>query len=109
MKISELLTYATPNKEWTLFGEPITAEEYEEALTWYSTGDAPTWQELKAAEPAIEAEVARKAVEDQRRAAYQTESDPLFFGWQRGDNTEQEWLDAVQAVKDAYPYPEVTE
>jgi hypothetical protein len=29
-------------------------------------------------------------------------------GWQRGDNTEQEWLDAVQAVKDAYPYPEVT-
>jgi hypothetical protein len=50
----------------------------------------------------------RKAVEDQRRAAYQTQSDPLFFGWQRGDNTEQEWLDAVQAVKDAYPYPEVT-
>ena len=51
----------------------------------------------------------RKAVEDQRRAAYQTESDPLFFGWQRGDNTEQEWLDAVEAVKQAHPYPEVTE
>jgi hypothetical protein len=50
----------------------------------------------------------RKAVEDQRRAAYQTESDPLFFGWQRGDNTEQEWLDAVEAVKQAHPYPEVT-
>jgi hypothetical protein len=49
-----------------------------------------------------------KLVKDSRRAAYQTESDPLFFGWQRGDNTEQEWLDAVQAVKDAYPYPEVT-
>jgi hypothetical protein len=50
----------------------------------------------------------RKAVEDARRAAYQTESDPLFFGWQRGDNTEQEWLDAVEAVKQAHPYPEVT-
>jgi hypothetical protein len=26
--------------------------------------------------------------------------------YQRGDATEQEWLDAVQAVKDAHPYPE---
>lgn len=108
MKISDLLLYVAPGKEWTLVGEPTTAEEYEETLTWHSPGDAPAWEELKAAEPTIEAEVARKAVEDQRRAAYQTESDPLFFGWQRGDNTEQEWLDAVQAVKDAYPYPEVT-
>lgn len=41
-----------------------------------------------------------------RREAYQREADPLFFGWQRGDNTKQEWLDAVQAVKDANPYPE---
>lgn len=45
-------------------------------------------------------------VVNERRACYQRDSDPLFFGWQRGDNTEQEWLDAVQAVKDAYPYPE---
>lgn len=41
-----------------------------------------------------------------RRDNYQRISDPLFFGWQRGDNTEQEWLDAVQAIKDAHPYPE---
>jgi hypothetical protein len=45
-------------------------------------------------------------VEAARRQAYQTDSDPLFFGWQRGENTEQDWLDAVQAVKDAHPYPE---
>lgn len=49
----------------------------------------------------------RKAVEDIRRAQYQMLADPLFFGWQRGDNTEQEWLDAVQSVKDANPYPEL--
>jgi len=30
----------------------------------------------------------------------------LFFEYQRGEATEQEWLDAVQAVKDAHPYPE---
>lgn len=47
----------------------------------------------------------RAAVEEVRRQSYIISADPLFFGWQRGDNTEQEWLDAVQAVKDANPYP----
>ena len=66
-------------------------------------------QKAERAKWAVEAlDEERRRIEQQRRAAYQTESDPLFFGWQRGDNTEQEWLDAVQAVKDAYPYPEVT-
>lgn len=45
------------------------------------------------------------AAEQARRLAYSQTADPLFFGWQRGENTEQEWLDAVQAVKDSYPYP----
>jgi hypothetical protein len=44
-------------------------------------------------------------VEAARLLAYQQHSDPLFFAWQRGEATEQEWLDAVQAVKDAHPYP----
>ena len=41
-----------------------------------------------------------------RRANYSVDSDPVFFEWQRGDATEQDWLDAVQAVKDRFPYPE---
>jgi len=45
------------------------------------------------------------AVDNARRAAYETESDPLFFEWQRGEGTEQAWLDAVAAVKAANPYP----
>lgn len=49
----------------------------------------------------------REEVEQARLIAYQKDADPLFFQWQRGDATEQEWLDAVQAVKDAHPYPEV--
>jgi len=46
-------------------------------------------------------------VEAQRLLAYRLTADPLFFQWQRGEATEQDWLDAVQAVKDAHPYPEV--
>jgi DsbC/DsbD-like thiol-disulfide interchange protein len=56
------------------------------------------YQRLLADEP-------RKQVEADRKAAYTIESDPIFFQYQRGDATEQEWLDAVEAVKAKYPYP----
>lgn len=69
---------------------PLTADEIAEREAW------------AAAQP----ERDRLAVQQARQAAYQATADPLFFGYQRGDNTEQEWLDAVQAVKDQHPYPE---
>lgn len=40
-----------------------------------------------------------------RQFYYQRDTDPIFMQYQRGEATEQEWLDAVQAVKDANPYP----
>jgi hypothetical protein len=39
-----------------------------------------------------------------RLYAYEQESDPIFFKWQRGEATQQEWLDAVELVKQQYPY-----
>ena len=41
-----------------------------------------------------------------RAKAYPTQSDPIFFEWQRGTKTEQEWLNAVEQVKLQYPYKE---
>lgn len=49
-------------------------------------------------------ELAQKA----RANAYQEESDPLFFKWQRGESTKEEWLAKVEGIKAAYPYPEAT-
>lgn len=40
-----------------------------------------------------------------RKAEYREISDPIFFQWQRGEKTEQDWLDAVTAINDKYPYP----
>ena len=40
-----------------------------------------------------------------RRGAYAVEADPLYFGWQRGENTEQAWLDKVAEIRARYPYP----
>jgi hypothetical protein len=39
----------------------------------------------------------------QRRNAYAEEADPLFFKWQRGESTEQEWLDKVAEIKSRFP------
>jgi hypothetical protein len=43
----------------------------------------------------------------QRLAAYRYESDPIFFEWQRGTKTEQEWLDKIAEIKARYPYKDV--
>lgn len=42
-----------------------------------------------------------------RAKAYTIKSDPIFFEWQRGTKTQQEWLDAVDQVKLQYPYKSI--
>lgn len=44
-------------------------------------------------------------VEFTRKASYQSISDPIFFQWQRGEKTKEDWLASVQAINDANPYP----
>lgn len=46
---------------------------------------------------------AQEQIDAQRQQAYQAESDPLFFKWQRGQATEQEWLDKIAEIKQRYP------
>lgn len=66
-----------------------TAEEITEREAWAATEYQRTYDEITS----------------RRQAGYQSTSDPIFMQYQRGEATEQEWLDAVQAVKDANPYP----
>jgi hypothetical protein len=40
-----------------------------------------------------------------RQSAYTSEADPLFFKWQAGEATEEEWLAKRQEIRDRYPYP----
>jgi hypothetical protein len=48
---------------------------------------------------------AKKATEaeNNRKAAYIAEADPLFFKTQRGEATEQEWLDKIAEIKARFP------
>jgi len=99
MDITQVLSKRYPDAEWTLNGDSYGG------LTWLSAGKKPTLKALEAEWAQVEYEVAYEVVQKARQAAYQSESDPIFFDYQRGEVTEQEWLDAVQAVKDAHPYP----
>jgi len=88
-----------PGAQWSL-----SDNDYD-TLEWYDDTPKPSQADLDAAWPTVEYNDQVAAVEDARRADYEKQSDPLFFEWQRGDGTEQAWLDAVAAVKAAHPYP----
>ena len=100
MDITLILSRKYSGAEWTLNGDDYTG------LTWLSETPKPTKKELEALAPQVAYEVAYEQVEQARANAYRETSDALFFEYQRGDATESEWLAAVQAVKDAHPYPE---
>jgi len=41
--------------------------------------------------------------QQEKLISYQTEADPLFFKWQRGEATKEEWLAKVAEIKERYP------
>lgn len=88
-----------PNSQWTLNGDKY------DGLTWLSDTPKPTQAELDAAWPQINYNNQCAAVEQARLVAYEQQSDPVFFKWQRGDATEAEWREAVAKVKAENPYP----
>lgn len=42
-----------------------------------------------------------------REDAYKTEADPLFFKWQAGEGTEEDWKAKREEIRQRYPYPTV--
>jgi hypothetical protein len=94
-----VLTVIRPGAVWTLIGDSY------DGLEWFDESPKPSQAECDAAWPQVQYDRQYAQVEQARHAAYIADADPLFFKWQRGTGTEQAWLDAVQAVKDANPYP----
>jgi hypothetical protein len=80
---------------------------------WILRGDTLEWLDANQTQPSdaeIEAEVARltalepaRIATENRRAAYTTEADPLFFKAQRGEATMEEWQAKVAEIKARFP------
>lgn len=73
------------------------------AFTGSQWQTAWTVRDKTAEELQAEADARAAKIEAQRAEAYRTESDPLFFKSQRGEATEQQWLDKVAEIKARYP------
>ena len=73
----------------------------EDGWEWYESREE---RDSDIPEPSNEEKL--QQVEANRRNAYQKESDPLFLKWQRGEATEQEWLDKIEEIKERFPKPE---
>lgn len=70
--------------------------------------ERPLTKEEKAERAAAAKEQAEREKEsaiEARRQGYQRISDPVFFQWQRGEKTEQDWKDAIDQVNALYPIP----
>ena len=84
-----------------------------EGAEWVLRGDDLEWLDANQTQPSdaeIEAEVARltalepaRIATENRRAAYIAESDPLFFKWQAGETTQEEWQAKRNEIKARYP------
>ena len=76
-------------EETIIIERPLTAEEKK------FRAELQKEQKKLSEENAIEA----------RRQGYVRISDPVFFQWQRGEKTEQDWKDAIAEVEKLYPIP----
>ena len=94
-----ILSLNYPLAQWSLDGDSY------DGLVWFDSTPKPTQAELDAQWPAVDYQNQCKAVEQTRHANYIKTSDPIFFEWQRGTKTQADWDAAVQAIKDANPYP----
>lgn len=96
--IPAVLTTIRPGAVWALNGD------HYDGLDWQDDSPKPTLAEIEAAWPFVQVARANEQARQHRLAAFRDEADPLFFGWQRGENTEQDWLDKCEEIRQRFPY-----
>ena len=90
-----------PGAQWS-----ITGTDYS-GINWLDDSPKPTKKTLDDAWPQVKYERDKAAVEAQRRARYQAESDGLYFEAMREDTPDlSAWRAAVAQIKADLPYPE---
>jgi len=96
-----VLAAIRPNAQWTLDGDDYAG------LTWLDDTSKPTKKTLDDAWPQVKYAREKAAIEAQRRARYQAETDGLYFEAMREDTPSlAAWRAAVDQIKADLPYPE---
>ena len=95
-----ILSKNYPDSRWRMNGGDY------EGLEWLSEDEKPTKKELESHWDEVQKEAQIERVRKNRAEAYREESDPIFLKWQRGEASEQEWLDKIAEIKERFPKPE---
>ena len=74
-------------------------------IEWNGPDPQPTDAELQDAYDQAIAIIALNNSKENRADAYRTEADPLFFQYQAGEVTKEEWLAKREEIRARYPYP----
>jgi hypothetical protein len=86
-----------PDAEFVLRGDE---------LEWLDQNQTePTPEEIAAESARLEAAEPLRIAQQSRAAAYQQEADPLFFKYQAGEVTKEEWIAKREEIRARYPYP----
>lgn len=99
MDIALILESKFKGSQWALNGNDYSS------LEWLDSTDKPTEEELENLWPLVNYETAVKAIEVLRSEAYRNISDPIFFRYQRGEATQEEWVSSVNSIREKFPYP----
>lgn len=83
---------------------PFTASPDDEAgSAIYAAAIAGEYGPISEHVPPEPVQPTQEQIDALRKAAYQTEADPLFFKWQRGESTQEAWLDKIADIRNRYP------
>lgn len=99
MSYGDVLTRRYADKAWS-----ISNDDYD-TLVWDDPSPKPTRKQLDALVADVDYERKYEAVELERRARYQAETDGMFFAAQRDGASLTEWRKAVDVIKAELPYP----
>jgi hypothetical protein len=87
IKIAEAISSLNPKAAFSIENNDYSTIQW----TPSHEGIKPTIEKVQAELARLEAEAPNKKAKKNRFRDYQKESDPLFFKWQVGEATEEQW------------------
>ena len=95
--LTSVLASLCPNAKWVV---------RDDVFEWLDkTQTQPSEEEIQAEIIRLQAEYPKKKTQASRASAYSQEADPLFFKYQAGEVTKEEWLAKREEIRQRYPYP----
>lgn len=72
---------------------------------WENVANKDLWVDLVTKKLIVKDIVVTDEEQKLKRAyAYKMESDPMFFKYQRGEITKEDWLNKIEEIKQRFPY-----